>query len=102
MCGPLERIDTSWWVTRPLWLLLCAAALGALGAVVGRFEAPPTPRPAGLGVALSAGGVGWRVVGGVSDPARPLRLPLPALVPLAVGLVALGVVGDRLTAAGSR
>ena len=108
-----ERVDGRWWTTRPLWLLLCAAVLGVLVALVGRFEAPPPPRPtglaprpaaalAGLGVALSAGGVGWLVVAGVSDPAMPLRLPLPALVPLAVGLVALGVVGDRLTAAGSR
>ncbi|TVP67279.1 MAG: hypothetical protein EA340_10745 [Nitriliruptor sp.] len=108
-----ERVDGSWWATRPLWLLLCAAVLGVLVALVGRFESPPPPRPAGLaprpaaalaglGVTLSAGGVGWLVVAGVSDPAMPLRVPLPALVPLAVGLVALGVVGDRLTAAGSR
>ncbi|TVR20675.1 MAG: acyltransferase [Nitriliruptor sp.] len=108
-----ERVDGSWWATRPLWLLLCAAVLGVLVALVGRFESPPPPRPAGLaprpaaalaglGVTLSAGGVGWLVVAGVSDPAMPLRLPLPALVPLAVGLVALGVVGDRLTAAGGR
>ena len=102
-------VDGSWWATRPLWLLLCAATLGVLVAAVGRFESPPPPRPAGLaprpaaalagvGVALSAGGVGWLVVAGITDPAMPLGLPLPALVPLALGLVALGVVGDRLTA----
>ena len=102
-------VDGSWWARRPLWLLLCAATLGVLVAAVGRFESPPPPRPAGLaprpaaalaglGVTLSAGGVGWLVVAGIADPAMPLRLPLPALVPLALGLVALGVVGDRLTA----
>ena len=108
-----DRVDGSWWATRPLWLLLCAAALGALVVLVGRFESPPAPRPAGLaprpaaalagaGVALSAGGIGWLVVAGLTDPTMPLRLPLPALVPLAVGLVALGVVGGRLTAADTR
>jgi surface polysaccharide O-acyltransferase-like enzyme len=108
-----ERVDGSWWANRPLWLLLCAATLGGLIAVVGRFESPPPPRPAGLaprpaaalaglGVTLCAGGVGWLVVAGIADPAMPLGLPLPALVPLAVGLIALGVVGDRLTAAGCR
>lgn len=102
------EVDGSWWATRPLWLALCAAALGALVAVVGRFEAPPPPRPAslrprpaaavaGLGVTLCAGGVAWLVVAGLTEPAMPLGLPLPGLAPLVAGLVALGVVGDRLT-----
>ena len=107
------RVDGSWWAGRPVWLLLCAATLAALVALVGRFESPPAPRPAGLaprpaaalaglGVTLSAGGVGWLVVAGIADPDMPLGLPLPALVPLAVGFVALGVVLDRWTAHGAR
>ena len=105
-----ERVDATWWATRPLWLLLCALALGALVAVVGRLESPPNPHPAaleprpaaalaGIGVALSAGSVGWLVVAGVSGHAWPLGLPLPTLAALAVGLMALGVVADGLTGA---
>ncbi len=105
-----EELDGVWWATRPVWVLLCAAMLAVLVLVVGRFESPPDPRPAGLaprpaaavagvGVALCAGGVGWLVVAGATDPSMPLHLPLPALLPLVVGLVALGVVADRLTAA---
>ncbi len=103
-----HRIDTTWWATRPVWLLLCALVLAGLVASVGRFESPPNPstaglapRPAaalaGIGVTLSAAGLAWLVVAGVVDPAWPLGLPVPALAAIGLGFVTLGVVGDRVT-----
>ena len=101
-----EHIDATWWLTRPLWILLCAIVLALLALAFGKFEsvAPPAPTrlsrvPAGLqhgaGVLLTSAGIAQLIDGGLTSADAPLRLPLAAMVLLILGLVALGVVDLR-------
>ncbi|QBI18786.1 acyltransferase [Egibacter rhizosphaerae] len=102
------EIDATWWATRPLWLAACVAVLVPLVAVFGRFErvgdAPRStlpPRAAAVktaaAVVVTSASLGWLIVGGLTDPEGPLRLPVGPLVALLVGMAALGVLGGRHT-----
>ncbi len=89
-----------WWVSRPVWLALCAAALAVLVVVAGRAERPPrltparVPRP--VAVAVGALGVavalGTLAAGGVHDPEGPLGLAAWPLAGLVAALALLGVL----------
>ncbi len=101
---PAEAIDAAWWATRPIWLFLCALVLTLLSLVFGKFESVSPPRPTrlstaaagvthGAGVILSCAGIALFIERGLTEPAAPLGLPLPAMATLLAGLFALGVLG---------
>lgn len=95
-----EALGWGWWPTRPLWLALCAVALGLLVVAFGRAEHAPrrasaaAPGPVSLaaGAAVTALTVGVLAADGVHDPGGPLGLALWPLIGLAGGLAALGVL----------
>lgn len=94
--------SAAWWLSRPLWFVLCGVALAGLVAVFGRFEQPPRPlaarRPRGtartaLGVAATAAGLALLVTGGLHRGGGPLAgVALAELGLLACGLGLLGVL----------
>jgi hypothetical protein len=97
----ITRIDGTWWALRPLWLLLCLAALVAVVAVTSRFERQPDPVPndgsfrAGVGIVAFATGMGVLMTQGLHDPDGVLGLRLLPVVAVAVGLGLLGALRPR-------
>jgi peptidoglycan/LPS O-acetylase OafA/YrhL len=94
-------IDVTWWALRPVWLLLCTAALAVLVAMFRRFEemADPVPQPGRLraivGLVATVTGLALVLTGGVYEPDRTAGLPLGALGLLVIGLGHLGVLRPR-------
>ncbi|MDP3890964.1 acyltransferase [Nocardioides sp.] len=96
----------SWWVTRPLWILVLGLATAGLVALLGRFEQPaadhrPAPHPARplLAMVGVCAGLGLMADIGVVTADGTLRwyLPLlPVVVCLVFGVTALN--GRHLTA----
>lgn len=92
----MTEIDRLWWSLRPVWLALCTLALVPLVLVFRGFEGAGDPVPGGpattvVGVAATAGGLGFILREGLYDADRALGLPLMALGLLAIGLVCLGI-----------
>ncbi|WP_052668308.1 acyltransferase family protein [Nitriliruptor alkaliphilus] len=93
-----DQVDATWWVFRPLWLILCGAVLAGLVAVFRRFESPPDPPPQGgrirtvVGVVATVTGLALVLTGGLYTPERNSDLPLGALGLVLVGFGALGVL----------
>jgi hypothetical protein len=92
------EIDATWWLYRPLWLLLCSLVLAGLVALFRRFEqvTPPVPRAHRwrtiLSLLATVVGLALLMIGGVYDPDRTAGVPLAVLGVLAVGLGGLGVL----------
>jgi len=103
-----EAIDPTWWALRPLWWLVASVTLAAVVLAAHRFERPTDAAPVrfapATGIALCALGIGL-VVAGIAglimtrlvQTQLPLNLPWASILALAAGLVALGVIGERLT-----
>ena len=93
-----SEVNALWWLLRPLWFALLAAALAGLVMVFARFERSGHPRPrpgrirAAVGLVATTAGIGLLVAGGLHDPSATGNVPLAALGILAVGLGALGVL----------
>jgi hypothetical protein len=93
-----ERVDATWWATRPVWFALCAAVLVILVRVFAHYErvGEPRARPGRLrvavGVLATVIGLGLLLAGGLYDPDTAMGVPLTALGLLFGGLGALGVV----------
>jgi hypothetical protein len=93
---PTERIDTSWWLLRPVWWLVCTLALVGLVALFGRFEHAGAPRSrpsairAGIGVMLVTAGLALLVFGGLHRPGTLTGVPW---VPLGLFVIGLGALG---------
>ncbi len=90
--------SAAWWALRPVWVLLCTAVLVPLVLVFRRAERVGTPAPGGplptlSGVVAAAGGLYLILEEGLYDAARPLGIPVVALVLLIAGLVLLGALG---------
>jgi len=71
----VEPLTRAWWLTRPLWWLVLAAATLGFVALLGRFETPrrddSPPPPAWLPVlvtVLACGGLGFMAAEGVVGP----------------------------------
>lgn len=94
---PIGSID--WWLTRPLWIGGCAAALVALLPLarrLGRRRAVAADVRGGRAVVatlLASAGFLVLTLGGLSPTSMPLSLPLPALALLAASLTVLGARG---------
>jgi hypothetical protein len=100
----VTTVDLRWWALRPVWLLLCTAALLPLVSLFMRLEGGGDPVPgrrstAVAGVAATAGGLYIVLTTGVWDADRPLGVPIVAILLLIVGPALLGVfrrtAGDR-------
>lgn len=94
----VDPVGAAWWLLRPAWVLLCAAALVPLVLAFRRVEqvGPPTSGgavPTVSGVLLAAGGLYLILQEGLYDAERALRVPVVALALLAVGTALLGVIG---------
>lgn len=95
-----QSVDATWWLSRPLWLLWCLAPLVLVVTVMRPFDKPPEEaQPANrapwaicLGLVLFAGGIAALIVRGLYQEAMPLHLPLPALLAILTGMLALGAI----------
>lgn len=102
---PDAAFDTTWWMTRPLWIAFLAALLAPLVLLFRRYErvGPVTPvrtRPETVllsiaGVLAVAAGLGLLILRGVHVATAPLGVPVVGVGALAGGLAALGVVRLR-------
>ncbi len=106
--APAE-IDLTWWALRPLWLLVCMLLLALVVLLVRRYESPSPSQPSrlrgraglvlnGFGVLFTGVGLASLIQSGLYQPGMPLDLPLPSILILLAGLLALGVIGQGLTA----
>ena len=91
----IEPLSAAWWWTRPVWLVVLAAATWPLLWVFGRFEHrvrpvvdPPAPWLTAIGVVATIVGIAFLVVRGVVDAGGHVRWELVALV--AAGVVLVG------------
>jgi peptidoglycan/LPS O-acetylase OafA/YrhL len=99
------RADAAWWALRPLWYLTLGVVLAVLVAVFGRVESSPTTPElrsgrwtslrVGIGVAATVTGLTWLVLAGLYDADGPLAVRVVPLAAVALGAVALGLVGGR-------
>jgi len=103
-----EEIDPTWWALRPLWWLYASATLAVVVVAVHRFEQPADPAPVRfaprtaialctLGVGLVVTGIAGLIMTRLTQPELPLNLPWGAMLALAAGLIALGVISERST-----
>lgn len=103
------EVDAAWYALRVPWLLVCGIALVPVVMLFGRFESASEVRPSRLQgrAAVFADALGIVLIGaalvlfiqyGVSNPDAFLHLPLLPILLLLTGLLALGVVGEKLTA----
>jgi hypothetical protein len=98
----IEPAGALWWLTRPLWMAVYAAALAAAAVPFGRFErlrVPPGARPlpgwaAVLGAVAVCGGLGMLAYRGIWSEAWPGVNLLAAGFPFA-GAAVLGLLGPR-------
>jgi len=99
-----EPMTLEWWATRPLWIVVAAAAVIPVVLVFARFERGRRRRDSGRAqVAASARWTAVDAVCGVAGVAVLLVVgfaPVPAL--LAIGLLTVALVGSARLAAGAR
>ena len=101
--------SAAWWLSRPLWLAVCAVMLAGCVFVFARFEqrahagargALPSPIPAWRGVVGAAGvsgGLAFLALNGIGAPG-PLGVHVAAvLLTLFAALLATGLPGRRAT-----
>jgi len=90
-----ETLDAHWWVTRPLWLAVCALALVPVVALMGRVG-KPAPVAAGcspgagslaLAVLLFASGIAALIASRLSQAGMPLGIPFLPLAAIAAALL---------------
>ena len=99
-----EPMTPEWWATRPLWLVVAAAAVVPVVLVFARFERGR--RRADSGRAPAAASAGWTALDaacGVAGVAVLLVVgfaPVPALI--ATALLTVALVGSARLAAGAR
>ncbi|TVR23227.1 MAG: acyltransferase [Nitriliruptor sp.] len=94
----VEPAGAAWWALRPVWVLLCVAALVPLVVVFRGAERVGEPRPGGpfvtvSGVLAAAGGLYLILEEGLYDVDRVLRVPVAAFALLFAGLLLLGALG---------
>jgi hypothetical protein len=99
---PATAFDSSWWLSRPLWVAFLAVLLTPLVVALRRFETPARPAPLQTRLAtvllMAAGVVGvcvglaLLIVRGMHVPGQPLGVPVGAVAAFLGGLAALGVV----------
>lgn len=99
-----EPMTLEWWATRPLWLVVAAAAVVPVVLVFARFERGRRRTDSGRApVAASAGWTAVDAVCGVAGVAVLLVVgfaPAPALI--AIVLLSVALVGSARLAAGAR
>lgn len=88
----------AWWALRPVWVLLCAAALVPLVLLfrgAERVGPPPVGGPVRTisGALATTGGLYVILESGLYDGDRALRVPVGALALLVAGTALLGVIG---------
>ena len=99
-----EPMTPEWWATRPLWLVVAAAAVVPVVLVFASFERGR--RRADSGRAPAAASAGWTAVDAVCGVAGVAVLlvvglaPVPALI--AIVLLTVALVGSARLAAGAR
>ncbi|MGB5168471.1 MAG: acyltransferase family protein [Acidimicrobiia bacterium] len=95
----IEPLTTAWWLTRPIWITVLAAALVGVIAVFGRYEprvrtTPPPPAPLiGFGVVASIVAISAGVVLGFVPEEGLIRWWVVVL--FAAGVLALGAYPSR-------
>lgn len=99
-----EPMTPEWWATRPLWLVVAAAAVVPVVLVFARFERGR--RRADSGRAPAAASAGWTAVDatcGVAGVAVLLVVGFaPAQALIAIALLTVALVGSARLAAGAR
>jgi fucose 4-O-acetylase-like acetyltransferase len=96
-----ERVDATWWATRPAWFAVLGGMLALLVVLMGRFEVGGPPQVTvrrgallrvGTGVAATVTGLSWLTLVGPYDPSARMPLRVVPLALVAGGMLALGVV----------
>lgn len=94
-------VDGTWWVLRPVWLVLCSLVLAGLIAAFRRFEqaAHPVPRAGRcrtlLSLVATVAGLAIIMASGIYRPERTAGFPIAPLGLLLAGLGGLGVLHPR-------
>jgi hypothetical protein len=89
-------VDGTWWLLRPLWLLLCVVAVVPLVLLFRGLEGGADPPPGGLtstllGVGCTGVGLYVLLTEGVWDADRTFGIPVVPIVILTAGLFLLGL-----------